>query len=65
MLVLSRHTDQSIVIDHPAGPIRVMIVEARAGKTRLGVTAPRSVAVHREEIWEEIQRLKVQGRGHE
>ena len=47
MLVLSRHVNQAIVID---GQIKVTIVEIRGDKIRLGIEAPKDVAVWREEL---------------
>lgn len=53
MLVLSRKKDQEIMI---GDGIRVMVVEIRGDKVRLGITAPRDVPVHRHEVHEAIQR---------
>ena len=53
MLVLSRQTDQTIVI---GDNIRITIVDVRGDKVRVGIDAPREVAVHREEIYDAIQR---------
>ena len=53
MLVLSRQRDQTIVI---GDNIRITIVDVRGDKVRLGIDAPRDVAVHREEIYDAIQR---------
>ncbi len=47
MLVLSRKLCESIVID---GHIKVTVVEILGGKIRLGIEAPREVAVWREEL---------------
>jgi carbon storage regulator len=47
MLVLSRKLSESIVID---GHIKVTVVEIRGDKIRLGIEAPRDVAVWREEL---------------
>lgn len=47
MLVLSRHENEAIVID---GQIKVTIVEIRGDKIRLGIEAPKEVAVWREEL---------------
>ena len=47
MLVLSRHQDEAIVID---GRIKITVVEIRGNKIRLGIEAPRDVAVWREEL---------------
>jgi carbon storage regulator len=53
MLVLSRTVNQEIMI---GDSIRIMVIEVRDGKVRLGITAPRDVPVHRHEIYESIQR---------
>jgi carbon storage regulator len=58
MLVLTRHRDESIVID---GHIRVMVVEIRGDKVRIGVEAPDEITVNREEVEERI-RLEREGR---
>ena len=47
MLVLSRKQNQSIVID---GNIRITVVSIRGNQVRLGIEAPESVAVFREEL---------------
>lgn len=56
MLVLSRKKDESIVIDDN---VIVTIIEVRGDKVRLGIQAPRDVAVHRKEVLEAILREKV------
>ena len=53
MLVLSRHRDESIIID---GYIKVTIIEIRNDKVRVGVTAPKEISIHREEIQVEVDR---------
>lgn len=55
MLVLSRQKDESIVV---GDDVEITIVDVRGDKVRLGITAPRSVSVHRKEIYEAIQREK-------
>ena len=52
MLVLSRQRDQTIVI---GDNIRIIIVDVRGDKVRVGIDAPRDVSVHREEIYDAIQ----------
>jgi carbon storage regulator len=51
MLVLSRRQNQSIVI---GSDIVVRVIEIRGDHVRLGIDAPRSVTVHREEVAREI-----------
>lgn len=53
MFVLSRLRDEVIVIgDH----IRVTVVDIRGDKVRLGLDAPTETPVHRQEVYEAIQR---------
>lgn len=52
MLVLTRRLGESICID---GDIRVTIQGVRGNQVRVGVTAPREKAVHREEIYQKIR----------
>lgn len=49
MLVLSRRTGESIVIDVEDG-IEITVLETGANSVRLGIKAPRSVDVWRKEI---------------
>lgn len=52
MLVLTRSTNQSIMI----GPdIVVTVLEVRGDNVRLGIQAPRSVAVYREEVIAQLE----------
>ncbi len=53
MLVLSRGRDESIVI---GDDVVVTVVDIRGDKVRLGIVAPSEVPVHRQEIYEAIQR---------
>ena len=53
MLVLSRHRDESIMI---GDDIVVTIVDIRGDKVRLGIDAPSAIPVHRQEVYEAIQR---------
>jgi carbon storage regulator len=56
MLVLSRRRDESIMI---GDDVEITIVDVRGDVVKLGVRAPRAVAVHRKEIYETIQRENV------
>ncbi len=38
--------------------VEITIVDVRGDKVRLGINAPRSIAVHRREIYDAIQREK-------
>ena len=58
MLVLTRRANQSIIIGND---IVVTVLEIRGDQVRLGITAPHSVSVHREEVYAEIQREHRQG----
>ena len=51
-LILSRHTGETIMI---GDSIAVDVVEARPGTTRLRIIAPRSVSVHRREVYDAIR----------
>ncbi|HEV2472022.1 MAG TPA: carbon storage regulator CsrA [Chthonomonadales bacterium] len=51
MLVLTRKCDQSIMVGED---IEITILEVRGEQVRLGIRAPRSVAVHRKEIFLQI-----------
>ena len=53
MLVLSRKSNESIVID---GRIIVKVIRVDGDVVKLGIQAPASVPVHRQEVYDEIQR---------
>jgi carbon storage regulator len=53
MLVLSRQRDESIMI---GDNIVVTIVDIRGDKVRLGINAPSEIPVHRQEVYDAIQR---------
>jgi carbon storage regulator len=52
-LVLSRAPRQRVRI---GVDIIIEVVEIRGGRVRLGITAPKDVSVHREEVFERIKR---------
>jgi carbon storage regulator len=65
VLVLARHLNESIMI---GDEIEIVIVSVQHDQVKLGIRAPRHIAVHRKEIFEEIQReniLAAQARGGE
>lgn len=53
MLVLSRQRDECIMI---GDNIVITVVDIRGDKVRLGINAPAEVPVHRQEVYEAIQR---------
>ena len=53
MLVLSRHRDESIMI---GDDVVITIVDIRGDKVRLGIDAPQHIPVHRQEVYDAIQR---------
>ena len=55
MLVLTRHANQSIMIGED---VVVTVLEIRGDQVRLGIRAPRSVDVHREEVFVALHRSK-------
>lgn len=60
MLVLSRQRDESIMI---GDDVEITIVDVRGDKVRLGITAPKTIPVHRREIYDAIQREKAEKTG--
>lgn len=53
MLVLTRRANQSIMI---GDEVVVTVLEIRGDQVRLGIRAPRTIAVHREEVFAELAR---------
>ncbi len=52
MLVLTREKDESIII---GDQIVVTVVDISGDRVRIGIDAPRSIPVHRREVYEAIQ----------
>ncbi|MFT6406411.1 carbon storage regulator CsrA [Marinomonas primoryensis] len=57
MLILTRRINETINIDNN---IQVKIISVKGGQVRIGVTAPKNVIVHREEIYKLIEDQKRQ-----
>ena len=53
-MVLSRKKGEAIVIGD--GSIRIVVIEIREGKVRLGFQAPPEVTVHRQEVYDAIKK---------
>jgi carbon storage regulator len=61
MLILTRKKEESIIIDDE---IEVKILEIDNNRVQIGIDAPNSVPIHREEVYKEIQtenKLAAQG----
>ena len=58
MLVLTRKRGESIIINDD---IKITLIEIRGDKVRLGVEAPKEIPVHREEVYNAIQRNEANG----
>lgn len=52
MLILTRKLGENIRI---GDNIRIVVLDIKGGQVKLGIDAPPSVAVHREEIYERIR----------
>ena len=56
----TRTLGESIFLNDPllsSSIIEVQIVEVQAEQIKLGVTAPRTISVHRLEVWEQVQQV--------
>ncbi len=53
MLILTRRTAESIKI---GDDVTVTILDVKGNQVRIGINAPKDVEVHREEIYDRIQR---------
>jgi carbon storage regulator len=52
LLVLTRRANQSIMI---GADVVVTVLEVRGDQVRIGIDAPRSISVHREEVFRELE----------
>lgn len=53
MLVLTRKKNESIII---GDNIKITVVEVKGDQIKIGISAPKNISVHREEIYLEIQK---------
>ena len=51
MLVLSRKKGEAIMINRN---VRIVVIDIEGAKVRLGIEAPKDVAIHREEVLQRI-----------
>lgn len=53
MLILTRRTGETVMIGHD---VTLTVLGVKGNQVRIGINAPKSVPVHREEIYERIKR---------
>ncbi len=58
MLILTRRVGETVMIGND---VTVTVLGVKGNQVRVGVNAPRDVAVHREEIFERIKREHEEG----
>ena len=60
MLILTRRAGESLMI---GDDVTVTVLEVKGSQVRIGINAPKDVAVHREEIYQRIKDEKNTGGG--
>ena len=58
MLILTRRVGETLMI---GDEVSVTVLGVKGNQVRIGVSAPKEVAVHREEIYERIRREREEG----
>ncbi len=51
MLILTRKVGESVMVDHD---VKITVLHVKGAQIRLGIDAPSSVVVHREEVFSRI-----------
>lgn len=58
MLILTRRVGETLMV---GDEVTVTVLGVKGNQVRIGVNAPKDVAVHREEIYQRIQQEKTPG----
>ncbi|HHK1973779.1 TPA: carbon storage regulator CsrA [Pseudomonas aeruginosa] len=61
MLILTRRVGETLMV---GDDVTVTVLDVKGNQVRIGVNAPKEVAVHREEIYQRIQKEKDQEPNH-
>ncbi len=57
MLILTRRIGEVLVI---GDDVKITVLGVRGHQVRIGVDAPKNIAVHRKEIYDQVQQQEVQ-----
>ena len=57
MLILTRRIGETLMVGED---VTVTVVDVKGNQVRMGINAPKDVAVHREEVYERVQAEKAQ-----
>jgi carbon storage regulator len=57
VLILTRRVGENVIV---GDDIVISVIEVRGDAVRIGIDAPKSVSVHREEVWLELRNANAQ-----